>query len=184
VGTRAERTGRKGVTPMVDATETFRKLSEKASKLNKSSDEINRIISSFEKKLGEMNLGVEVWYGDPDRSWFLNPEADSHGFTLERSDMHVEKGRQSSFIIVLGYAKLGNSWRLAVREGTIRGGFSGGEYVETFAEDKRFPLSEATRAVRMSALGAMEGLFGAIEKKADELLAQLEKGRKFVKSIE
>lgn len=169
---------------MVEAKETLRKLSEKASKLNKSSDEINGIISAFENKLAEMNLGIEVWYGDTDKDWFCNPNAHHHGFTLAKDDDEDDNGDRVSFIVVLGYCKIGSSWRLAVKEGNIRCTQVGEDFIETFTEVKRYPLSEASRADRMNALGAMEWLFQAIENKADELLAKIEKGRQFVKSIE
>jgi len=169
---------------MVEAKETLRKLSEKASKLNKQSDEINGIISAFENKLAEMNLGIEVWYGDPDKDWFCNPNAHHHGFTLSKEDDEDENGDRFSYIAVLGYCKIGNSWRLAVREGNVKCTQVGEDFIETFTEAKRYTLSEASRIDRMNALGAMEWLFQAIENKADELLAKIEKGRQFVKSIE
>lgn len=169
---------------MVDATETLSRLSHKASKLNKLSDEINGIISTFEKKLAGMNLGIEVWYGDPDKDWFCNPEATWYGFTLKRDDAEAKAGIRESYIAVLGYCKNGDTWCLAVKEGIVKGRMINNEFQENFIEDKRYPLAEASRVIRMRAVGAMEQFFEAVEKKADELIAEIETGKQFVKSIE
>jgi len=51
-------------------------------------------------------------------------------------------------------------------------------------EPKRIPLAEASRNIRINALGAMDQLFKAIEERVDEMLNSIEAGKKFIKSID
>lgn len=173
---------------MVDATETLRKLSEKASKLNKSSDEINKIIAAYETKLADMKIGIEFWLGDPDECWADSAPLTISSWSTEYDDEKGEvPGNRTAFARYLGYSKLRDGWQLAIREGNITTGVDAtGNRDESFDESmvSKTALVKASREVRIKALGKMAHLFAAMDKKMDDMLGSIEQGKKFLKSIE
>jgi len=166
---------------MVDATETLRKLSEKASKLNKSSDEINKIIAAYEKKLAEMKIGVTVWLSDPNENSFDPGNTTLWHTCLQKTDRGTRWGAE-----ILGYAKFGDKWQLCRRLIRVSQFYCNEteSWEQSVEEIVRSPLNEASRESRIRALGLMDKLFAAIEEKVDQMLKSIEDGKKFVASIE
>jgi hypothetical protein len=174
---------------MVEATATLRRLSEKVSKLNKSSDDLNKLVSAYEEKLADMKIGVEVWVNDPEEMAFhsfMDGYGIVHGesFVLATGDKNndPDEGKWSTFVYCLGYCKIGDAWRIAVKSGWAT--MFGNDDSHSFDEEMRIPLAEASRNMRINALGAMEKLFKAIEGRVDKMLNSIEAGKKFIKSID
>lgn len=179
---------------MSDAEKRLAELAAKAESLNAKSGDLNKIIASFEERLAAMKLGVEVWMWDQRRDWFHSVQtnfghrADSMWAALDTTEADVfeqDDYVRESYVLFLGYAKVGDSWRLAVREGTVR---TTGEHEvnaeERFVENKRYPLAEAPRKIRIKAIGMMDNLLVAITTKVEEMLSDIEKGKKAVESID
>lgn len=75
---------------------TFERISQLAQQLNDSSDEINRVIRQANEKLGDMNIGLEVWLDEQS-----DPGLDDEG-------------------MILGYAKAEDGWQLVVKSLRVR----------------------------------------------------------------
>lgn len=171
---------------MVDATETLRKLSEKASQLNKSSDEINEIIAAYEKKLAKMKIGATVWLSDPDEDFFDPSNTFKRFPALWHTCSENTKASTRYEAEILGYAKFDDKWQLGRRQIRVSQFYrrESDSWEQSVENTLYSPLSEASRESRVKALGLMDMLFAAIGKKVDEMLKSIEDGKKFIGSIE
>lgn len=136
------------MTPSESALEA---LARAASNLNKETDHLNEIISGLEKRLGEMKLGVSVWLD---------------GHPIEET----EPSNNTSLSYRVGYAKVGNEWRLAVKRIRRTWGFFEGELDQPFEEREIVgdpaPLANAPRSVRVHACGLLDELIEELTHKA------------------
>lgn len=173
---------------MAEADKKLRQISEKVSRLNKSSDEINDMIVAFEEKLAKMNIGVEVWVSDPDENFFDPNESFSLRTPVVREDEKDPKCRYINATL-LGYQKLSGKWRIvawsiAFSERPDPNDPRGEEVCQTpLGGGDIWALVDAPRECRITALKGMPLLFEAIENKVDELLRGIEEGKKHAEAL-
>jgi len=120
-------------------------------------------------------------YGDTTGEW----SGETFVLRAEHRSNDTDNDTRAAFIHVLGYCKIGDTWRIAVKKGlaTTIGKKENSAY-EWEESQPRYPLLEASRTMRLKALGAMDRLFKIIEEKLDEMLKSIENGKKFLRSIE
>jgi hypothetical protein len=166
---------------MSDAREKLSMLAKGAARLNKESDEINKIISDFEAKLAGMNLGIEVWVQDPAEYAFDQTRSGYLGCViLNEPDPGAPKSNEHWRVWTLGYSKINEKWRIAMKCTELAK--VGGEYTEW--QHQSWPLSEIGRDFRIKALGMMGDLFDRLNEKMEEMLGDIGKGKEFLKSID
>lgn len=135
------------------------KLASLAKTLNEKTDSINSAIERLEKRLGEMNIGLEVWLKDRIASEGTFIRENEEGEPID------PEGWEAEWSIQIGYAKY-NDWVFVSRRildlyepslyapGTV-------QLNRTFNEDDGQlyrPLTSAPRAVRIAALPFIEKL--------------------------
>jgi len=165
---------------MVEAEKTLQRLSGKVSKLNQDSDEINKMISSFEKRLEEMNVGVTAWVNDPDIEMF-----NENKFVLGASSQSKGESEEIAATL-LGYHKIDGCWRIAAKTIIVierPHPTDPDDCLQACETTSIIPLVDASRDYRVKALAGMDELFKAIEQKVDDLLKAIEQGKKFAKTL-
>jgi hypothetical protein len=147
---------------------TFDDLTKVGKTLNEQSNQINQILQDFEKKLAEMNLGVEAWLDEWEPNIFL-----------EWTSLTVN-GVQHEHAWVLGYAEHGQKYRLMAKE--LTGYYDKEETWRVDEGEYRFLLS-APRKHRVKALELIEPLLGELQHEAQRVLDAIQKGRKTVENL-
>jgi len=150
---------------MVPIDTAVLELSSLASQLNKETDSLNDIILDLERRLGSTKVGVSIWLDNS----LLAETGD--GF------------KQNAW--VLGYAKIGDSWRIATKpitrtwERTEE--MDHGDLTD-FTKDRGepVPLLNAPRAVRVDASAFLEQLVNELATKVKGFIANIEQAKKFV----
>jgi hypothetical protein len=131
-------------------------LAPLAEKLNTKSNQINEALQIVNKKLSAMNVGVEVWIGP----W----EEDS-------ADFHQ-----------IGYAKVGETWELAMRTCDASRGKDDFGYPAWLAVPSTFgppkALLQASRDIRIESLAVLSKLIEEIKLEIEAKLALIEEGKK------
>jgi hypothetical protein len=140
---------------MVD---TINELSSIALKLNQKSDQLNALITSINSKLAKLNFGIEVWL-------------ESHPVK--------ENGNAKAF---LGYCKSKDEWQLAVWDPNDALEVEDRPSVR-LAGSNVWPLTEASRELRLLAMPLIPKLLDGIKDKAEELLRGLEAAEKAAESL-
>jgi hypothetical protein len=149
----------------VEFSRLVSELTQSAKTLNQESDSINTLISKFEETLTAINLGLEVWLTSPElrsRRW---TEQNDEGQTVEEGT-HDEE---------LGFAKVDDNWRLAVRTSTYR---SDGDLLSTA---RLRPLLDLSREIRIEALRHFPALAARMKQEADAAVRAITDAKKFVK---
>jgi hypothetical protein len=82
--------------------EAIDSLSSLAAELNAKTDELNSVFEDFEAQLAKTRIGVSVWLDD---SW---------------ADVETEEDEQVWLGWRIGYAKIGDQWRLAAQRMRVR----------------------------------------------------------------
>ena len=114
--------------------ESVRRLERLAGKLNQATDKLNEQIEAFEKRLTLTRIGLEIWLADESEKIPADPLGED----------------QSLGYYSVGWAKLGDSWRLAAYKVEWRDAGYGSDSGWIAAEPQ--PLVNAPRHVRMRAL--------------------------------
>lgn len=146
-------------------------LSKLSKKLNAQSDEVNKILQDLEKKLVAMNLGISAWM----------PQS----ITLD-SSQEIEGKLRFSYDSILGFGRYGNRDMLLVKklrycERRDENGEWGDCEVEQ--ESTPVPLLQASREIRIAALGQIEKLIGVLEYESVRVIEAIEEGRKTVDNL-
>ena|SRR2546425_404654 len=150
---------------MVD---TIQELSKLSLKLNQKSDQLNVLITSINKKLGAMNLGVEVWLGDKP----LEMGETKHRPDEQDCDVMYQEGR------VLGYCRIGGSWQLGLKTCWYDFVDAGCEAEPTTLAGSEEPLLGASRLNRIKALELLPELLDQIKARAQKMLESIESAEK------
>ena len=130
-----------------ELSQSFQRLTESASRLNKASDDLSKEIGPIEAVLKKLNLGIPKWYAFED----FPPDAmDGSYFSRE-----------------IGYAKIGGKWCLALGE---RSGNVHGSDPDDFDS---WPFTDAPRQLRIRAVKAIPKLLEALVEEADKVTAEL-----------
>jgi len=152
---------------MVDINE----LSSLARKLNQKSDETNSIITTFNKKLGDLNLGLEVW--------LENSDIEGNEYSRLSQAQNNLRPRQK-VVTYLGYCNVEDAWQLATKTGIlIEDWDSGCQEVSTELISVTYkPLLKATRQIRVGALPLVPRLLDQIKYRAESLLQAIDEAGK------
>lgn len=141
-------------------------IQQGAQELNGASDSINLTIGAIEQKLVEANVGLECW---------LDSEpifrGDGESWVDDRDAKHT--GWKET---VLGFAKLDEGWKLAVREREI----DAKGLQQTVENREPTPLWRASRLLRIAALKKMPTLLQRIRYALDEALEAIASAKKLV----
>jgi hypothetical protein len=172
-------------------TAELSELSKLSSQLNSASENVNSVIIRVNDALASMNLGVQTWlknylwlgeYFTPTLP-MVNTARTTLADVLRHEQIKDEARhdapdlKRSRHAVQLGYARVENTFQLAIRSVTIE------EFVNPvgeFAERIVNPgdpqaLTKASRNLRIDALGLIPALTDAIKNRVQELLSNLEK---------
>lgn len=150
---------------MNDVEMRLASLAGVAQELNRASDEVTTFLRDVETRLAEMKLGVDVLADKP----FHSDEAGAIG-NLDDATQLFEVTQY-----VLGYAKIGASWRITVTPidclfvGEDESCVDCGQEIEdrrTVLEPR--PLLDMSREIRLAAASGLGGLLAQIESAARE----------------
>jgi len=162
----------------MEATAVVARINDLANlsrKLNQQSDKLNEIISSINAKLDKLNLGVEVWLD-------YRPIIVGDTETCDENWQPTEPHRGAT---LLGYARVGDNWQLAIKEVTLV------TKVNDFREEQEEvrdptdlkPLLQATREVRVRAMERIPTLLDSVKAEASRLLASIEAAEKAAEEL-
>jgi hypothetical protein len=154
----------------VEFTHLVSELTQSAKTLNQESDSINALISKFEETLTAINLGLEVWLTYPSLRSGRWTEENDEGVTTDEGTQDEE----------LGFTKVADKWRLAVRTATYRieRGTSGLTLLST---ERPWPLLDQSREIRIEALRHFPALAARMKQAADAAVKAITDAKKFVK---
>lgn len=149
---------------MVDTT--INELSGLSRKLNQKSDKLNSIIAEVNKKLKNLNFGIETWLTT------LPVELSD----VETTDENWNPCDPWRSITYLGYCSVEDEWQLAVKEAVLteKRNFDGDTY-DSVSDSTVKPLLKATRPVRTKAMNLIPSLLTQIQISAQQTLASIEK---------
>lgn len=119
---------------MTYSAEALGKLAQIADQLNKETDQVKDTIEGLDKALGKMKLGVSVWLDGP-----------------------IDAGGES---LGLGFAKVEDKWRLAVRPASGANG-------------EATALTKASRLAKVRALPHLDEVVAKLTEKAEAILADV-----------
>jgi hypothetical protein len=158
---------------MVD---TIQELSDLSRKLNQKSDQLNALISSMNRKLAQLNFGVEVWLEDDPIAASDYEDWDSD------NDCRMSPERGAT---LLGYCDADDGWQLAVRATTLVTKYDkyGRDYEEAKNSQEATPLLKAPRKIRVQAMRLIPALLDVLRDKAAELLENIEKAEKAAEKL-
>jgi hypothetical protein len=137
--------------------DTIKELSSIALKLNQKSDQLNALITSINAKLAKLNFGIEVWL----KSHPIKENGDSKVF--------------------LGYYKSKDEWQLTVWDPDDS--LEPGDIPSPRSSGNLWPLTAASRELRLLAMPLIPKLLDGIKDKAEELLSGLEAAEKAAESL-
>lgn len=144
-------------------------LSRIAQTLNQETDAYTESLTQLEKKLRQMNLGVEAWV------------------PLKESGMSGTPGRDSSLLTVLGYAKTSDGWGFALRDVRVeRGYFEGDEscpWENHYNEGEPTLLLKSSRELRIHAAKRIGDLLLALQAASNEALKALQEAKKIAEQV-
>jgi hypothetical protein len=152
-------------------------LTNTAETLNAESADINTLIDQMEEKLQALNLGFEVWVNRCPLTERLSEE-ENYDRDIGNGPL-VTRGTQDT---QLGYTKIGDAWRLAIRTATW-------QYVDPEQPDGEAkeivhgnptPLNDAPRHLRIKALEAFPALIWLLQEEAEKALQAITRAKKFI----
>lgn len=144
----------------------FPSLEAKAARLNEASDNANKVLSGIEKRLIDMNIGIEVWDSEP------------LDIAIPEGDLGPNK-TSSQIVQVLGFARAEGKWCLAVKPIRLVDGFFQGDmdspFQNRYGAGPPTPLLQAARALRIAALRKMPKFIAALDEHVAETVNEIEK---------
>lgn len=146
-------------------------LSAVAKKLNQETDALNDVIDSLEIELGKMKLGVSAWTDTilGRRDWAEEQEGSND---WEKYPVYRSSGFE------LGYAKVGETWVIAVRY--VEGHGTDREEM-TWSDGEPTALRSAPRNIRVEAAAHLEELVTAIQRRAEQFIRDIERAKELLK---
>jgi hypothetical protein len=135
-----------------------------STQLNEKSDHLNQTIAKFNEKLGALNLGIETWL-------VHDPVEEGEYHDNSTSFAHVRSARAT----LLGYCRVANDWQLAIKQATLNNHVEEGEeYTIVTDSSTPTPLLQASRSIRMTAMGSLEALLTSLQTEASIMLSGIE----------
>lgn len=146
-------------------------LTNVSKKLNAKSNEVNQTLQDLEKKLVAMHLGITAWM----------PQSIPLTCTEE-----VQGDVRFSYDTLLGFGRHGNREMLLVKKlrycerRDVDGGWGDCEFEH---ESAPVPLLQASRQIRIAALGQIEQLIVVLKAEGLSVINAIEKGRQTVDNL-
>jgi hypothetical protein len=141
-------------------------LTKNAAEFNQATDSINSLIERFEDTLRNLHLGIETWNCGP----------PLYSGTCEVAHGEGEMGA-GHIITRLGYTKRAGGWGLALRRVIYR--IDEENHMELLQESE-FPLSDASRELRIAALEQFPQLLRDLNDKVKDVIKKIQAAREFV----
>lgn len=147
-------------------TTALEDLKANAERLNAASNEINSIIESVERQIAASHVGLEHWL--------------ELGCTFTgRNGVPVADDGYKYYDRRLGWAKVGEHWRLALL--TKSGAYNPvGESIGTASDIRIESLASASRPIRIAALEKLPTLISALAQRALEETIVIEEAKKLI----
>jgi hypothetical protein len=144
-------------------------LSSLAETLNQETDTYTESLTQLEKKLRQMNLGVEAWVPLKENNRSGNPK------------------RQSTMMTMLGYAKTSDGWGFALRDVRVECGFYQGDadcpWEDHYDEGEPKLLLKSSRELRILAARYIGDLLVALQAAGNESVKALQEAKKLAQQI-
>jgi len=156
-------------------------LEKTAKKLNAETEELNSVIDDLESRLAKMGIGVSAWTGQilGEREWTEEregqPWASSNPFYAAQSNSYKVYFKSG---LELGYAKVGESWVIAVRK--TRGEGSDPEDLK-WSDEEPTALLSASRNIRVEAAQHLEKVVAAIQRRAEGFIQDISGAKALLK---
>jgi hypothetical protein len=151
-----------------NTTSLLAELTKNAAEFNRASDTINSLIDHFEENLRNLQLGIETWICDPplysQEAEVENSEGQKGGGTVDTQ---------------LGFTKRAGEWGLTVRVAVYRFDKTENQW-EFLRAESETPLHDASRQVRIAAMGQFPQLLRVLNAKVREVLDKIDAARKVV----
>lgn len=152
-----------------EAMANLSELSTLSKTLNEESNRVNELLSDVEKRLLEMNLGVEAWVVIKEERYTEGQDEDTSNWIAETQ---------------IGLANWHGQPKLMVRRVHSQQTSEYGESsYEERTQDSYQPLLQASRAIRLKAMASLEELLDAILEEAKQVLAGINKGKQAYKKL-
>lgn len=164
-----------------DLASEFAALSDVAARLNAKSDTVTQLIEQFQDKLRALNVGLEAWV-------LLKSEPGSVVVPVPRPRLTAPRQPAQATPVTIevsvGHARGDEGWGLFVRRIAYKPWPSGVFHpvnAEVVSVAKWIKLVDASRAIRVEALGAFPKLLGALKIAAESAVQTIENAQKFVR---
>ncbi len=158
-------------------------------RLRRNTERLNAVIEAVDRRLQEINPGVEVWLWDPEDLLLSKVVRKPESEFADAGDSAEEAKRfrlrpecvQDGFVshrvgYQLGFCRGDQGWGLAVRKAEEPVHQIAGKEVMQEESDKRTPLSATSRAIRLAAVKLLPTLMTAIAKKVEAFAVEVEVG--------
>jgi hypothetical protein len=161
----------------IDFASQFAALSQAAARLNAESDSINQLTEQFQNKLRALNVGLEAWV-------VLQAEPGSVTERGPRLSARPAPPTTARVETSLGYARGDDGWGLYIKRVAYKPGTPNpllpvaDEPIAVYTWTK---LVDASRVIRVEALGAFPKLLEALKTAAESAVQAIENAKKFVR---
>jgi hypothetical protein len=167
-------------------SDKLQNLSAVAAKLNAETDSLNEVIEQLEDDLGKAGLGLTYWL----ENTLTEILACGPKRKIDERDLDADKypGAHSvASACVLGYIKIADRWRLAVKSAELvfsasRAGFADDDWEVRDVGQEPIALAHAPRNIRMQAPAQFEALVDGLTSLAESMLEGIELAKKTAKS--
>jgi hypothetical protein len=161
----------------IDFASQFAALSQAAARLNAESDSINKLTEQFQDKLRALNVGLEAWV-------VLQAEPGSVIVPGPRLSARAAPPTTARVETSLGYARGDDGWGLYIKCVAYKPSTPNPLLPvadEPITVYKWTKLVDASRAIRVEALGAFPKLLEALKTAAESAVQAIENAKKFVR---
>ncbi len=153
-----------------DDRSNLSELSSFSKTLNQESNRVNELLLDVEKKLEEMNLGVEAWVTiKEDRYTKEGDDGDSKWSADTQIGLSDWNGLPKLLVRTVHQEEIEDNY--------------GEKQWEEGSRDNPLPLLQASRAVRLKAMASLGTLLDALLAEAKRVLAGIDKGKQAYKEL-
>lgn len=154
---------------MLETSNRLTELSHLAETLNKETDTYTEALSQLEGKLKKLNLGIETWVN------------------LDETKASGNPLRNTSTVVMLGFAKTSDGWGFAIKDVRVERGFFEGDescpWENHYDESEPKLLLKCSREQRILASHRVEYLLNSLQDQAKMTIKSLQDARKFAEWI-
>jgi hypothetical protein len=150
-----------------DTAHLLAELTKNAAEFNRATDSINSLIERFEDTLRNLQLGIETWIYHPPL-YSDECEVDCGGGEMGEGSVDTQ----------LGFTKRAGEWGLALRNVVYRRHEE--DNWEFLRVDSEFPLRDASRQLRINALGQFPELLRELNRQVKDVIKAIEAARQFI----